>query len=64
MTWLWIAAREEGKYRAIGGHRARPGQRTDPVTLRTLCAVCDRPLTWHEDKHAGGRRARRKGAQR
>lgn len=60
MTFMWIAAREQGKYEAIGGHRARPGLKTDPVTGRTLCSVCRRPLTWNEERHAGGRRAKPK----
>jgi len=59
MTWLNLAAREEGKYRAIGGHKARPSETLDPETGRMLCGICRRPLTWREDKHAGGRRHRR-----
>ena len=65
MSWN-IAAREEGKYRAIGGHRATARVRTSdgplfhPVTGRALCAICGKPLTWREDKHAGGRRRGRR----
>lgn len=58
MTWWNIAAREQGKYEALGGHRATPGENIDPTTGRTLCAVCRRPLTWREDKHAAVRRKR------
>lgn len=64
MTWWNIAAREEGKYRAIGGHQARPrtnpndGPLFHPVTGRALCSICGRPLTWREDKHAGGKKTR------
>lgn len=54
--YMWIAAREQGKYEAIGGHRATPSLKVDARTGRTLCAVCRRPLTWRETRHAGGKR--------
>jgi len=60
MTWWNIAAREEGKYRAVGGHRARERRKYDGRDFdrdgRALCDVCGKPLTWRGDKHAGGRR--------
>lgn len=63
LTNLYIAAREEGKYRAIGGHRARPRHECDgrdyDAKGRALCAICGRPLTWREDRHAAIRRRSR-----
>lgn len=61
MFALNLAAREEGKYRALGGHKARPLWRDglpvyDRTTNRALCGVCGRLLTWREDKHAPKRR--------
>lgn len=49
---IYAAARERGKYEALGGHRARGSLQVDHQTGRTLCGVCRRPLTWREDRHA------------
>lgn len=61
MTWFNIAAREEGKWRAIGGHKADVGlnPHTNPQTGRYVCYICGRDLTWNEERHAGGRRKRK-----
>lgn len=47
MFGLYVIAREEGKYRALGGHRARTGT-GDPFH----CSVCGR---WVTDTNAGTR---------
>ena len=41
MEWLYRAAREEGKYRALGGHKAQ----TDYTVSYLKCTVCGRRVT-------------------
>lgn len=61
MHYLYMIAREQGKYEAIGGHKARASLKQHPTTGRTLCGVCGRQLTWREDRHAGRTKAAKRG---
>jgi len=60
-----LAAREEGKYRAIGGHKARPGKWVVRSTnagdfYYEACAVCGREVTedWRGYRHKPRRRVK------
>jgi len=55
---LYRAAKERGKYEAIGGHKARPSGVLDPEG-RMRCSECNRPLTYREDRHYTKPRRRR-----
>lgn len=63
MIDLYIAARERGKYLALGGHKATlrvkiPGW--DGAAASDVCGVCGRPVTddWRGVRHASQRRRR------
>lgn len=58
MMGLYIIAREQGKYEAIGGHRASTGFRFNDKG-QYLCTVCGTALTRNGDRHIGRRRRKR-----
>lgn len=59
MQSLYAAAREQGKYEAIGGHKATTAFRTNDKG-QYLCTICGRALTGNGERHASTGRPRKK----